>query len=42
MTSWSAASIRVRLTAWYAIVLSLMLVIYASATFLAVRPKCSA
>src|SRR5437764_6407088 len=37
MTSWSAASIRVRLTAWYAIVLSLMLVIYASATFLAVR-----
>src|SRR5437764_6529111 len=37
MTSWSAASIRVRLTAWYTIVLSLMLVIYASATFLAVR-----
>jgi signal transduction histidine kinase len=36
--SWrSAASIRVRLTGWYAIVLSLMLVIYATATFLAVR-----
>jgi heavy metal sensor kinase len=34
---WSAASIRVRLTGWYAIVLSLMLVVYASATFLAVR-----
>jgi heavy metal sensor kinase len=34
---WSAASIRVRLTAWYAVVLSLMLVVYAAATFLAVR-----
>jgi heavy metal sensor kinase len=37
MTRWSAASIRVRLTAWYAIVLSLMLVAYATATFVAVR-----
>ena len=37
MTPWSAASIRVRLTAWYAVVLSLMLVVYATATFFAVR-----
>jgi heavy metal sensor kinase len=37
MTRWSAASIRVRLTAWYALVLALMLVVYATATFLAVR-----
>jgi heavy metal sensor kinase len=37
VTWWSTASIRVRLTAWYAIVLSLMLVVYATATFLAVR-----
>jgi heavy metal sensor kinase len=34
---WSAASIRVRLTAWYAAVLALMLILYATATFLAVR-----
>jgi len=34
---WSGASIRVRLTAWYMAVLTLMLVAYASATFLAVR-----
>ena len=34
---WSHASIRVRLTAWYTAVLSLMLVVYAMATFLAVR-----
>ncbi len=34
---WSTASIRVRLTGWYAIVLSLMLVVYATATFVAVR-----
>lgn len=34
---WRGASIRVRLTAWYTAVLSLMLVIYATATFLAVR-----
>lgn len=34
---WSTASIRVRLTGWYAVVLSLMLVVYATATFLAVR-----
>ena len=36
-TPWSAASIRVRLTGWYALVLSLMLVVYATATFMAVR-----
>jgi heavy metal sensor kinase len=34
---WSAASIRVQLTGWYAVILSLMLVLYAAATFLAVR-----
>src|SRR5262245_8979553 len=34
---WSGASIRVRLTAWYTAVLALMLVLYAAATFLAVR-----
>ena len=34
---WSTASIRVRLTGWYTVVLCLMLVVYASATFLAVR-----
>jgi heavy metal sensor kinase len=34
---WSGASIRVRLTAWYTAVLSLLLVVYAIATFLAVR-----
>jgi heavy metal sensor kinase len=34
---WSSASIRVRLTAWYAVVLALMLVVYATATFVAVR-----
>jgi heavy metal sensor kinase len=38
MTGWfSNASIRVRLTAWYMAVLSLMLVAYATATYLAVR-----
>jgi heavy metal sensor kinase len=37
MRPWSAASIRLRLTTWYAVVLSLMLVVYATATFLAVR-----
>src|SRR2546422_10686646 len=37
MRPWSTASIRVRLTAWYAVVLSLMLVVYATATFVAVR-----
>src|SRR5437879_4382171 len=37
MKPWSTASIRVRLTAWYAVVLSLMLVGYATATFVAVR-----
>jgi signal transduction histidine kinase len=34
---WPAASIRLRLTAWYAVVLTLMLVVYAGATYLAVR-----
>lgn len=34
---WASASIRVRLTAWYVAVLSLMLVVYASATYVAVR-----
>jgi heavy metal sensor kinase len=34
---WSRASIRVRLTVWYMAVLSAMLVVYASATFVAVR-----
>jgi heavy metal sensor kinase len=37
MTRWTTASIRVRLTAWYAVVLALMLVVYATATFVAVR-----
>ena len=36
---WSAASIRVRTTGWYAVALSLMLVVYAAATFLAVRQE---
>jgi heavy metal sensor kinase len=34
---WRAASIRVRLTTWYTLALSLMLVLYASATYVAVR-----
>jgi len=34
---WRATSIRVRLTAWYTLALSLMLVLYAGATYLAVR-----
>ena len=38
MMPWrSAASIRVRLTAWYTAVLFLVLVVYATATFIAVR-----
>jgi len=37
VTPWSRASIRTRLTGWYALVLFLMLVVYATATFLAVR-----
>ena len=36
---WSGASIRVRLTGWYAVVLTLMLVVYATATFVAVRQE---
>lgn len=38
---WAAASIRARLTAWYAVVLAVMLVVYAAATFLAVRHEFS-
>jgi heavy metal sensor kinase len=34
---WPAPSIRLRLTGWYALVLSLMMVVYATATFVAVR-----
>jgi heavy metal sensor kinase len=34
---WSTASIRVRLTAWYTAALTLMLIVYAGATYLAVR-----
>jgi heavy metal sensor kinase len=34
---WRAASIRFRLTGWYAVALSLLLVVYATATFVAVR-----
>jgi len=37
VSGWSAASIRVRLTAWYTAALSLMLVVYAAAVFVAVR-----
>ena len=32
---WTAASIRARLTGWYAIVLVAMLIVYATATYLA-------
>jgi heavy metal sensor kinase len=34
---WSTASIRVRLTAWYSGVLTFMLIVYAGATYVAVR-----
>lgn len=34
---WAAASIRLRLTAWYVAAMCLMLVVYAAATFVAVR-----
>src|SRR5262249_40336427 len=34
---WKTASIRVRLTAWYTAALALMLVVYATAVFVAVR-----
>jgi heavy metal sensor kinase len=34
---WPAPSIRFRLTGWYALVLCLMMVVYATATFVAVR-----
>lgn len=34
---WAAPSIRVRLTTWYAAVLTVMMIVYATATFIAVR-----
>src|SRR6476659_10867 len=34
---WTTASIRARLTGWYAIVLTAMMMVYATATFIAVR-----
>jgi len=34
---WTAPSIRIRLTAWYSVVLFLMLAVYATVTYLAVR-----
>jgi heavy metal sensor kinase len=34
---WPTASIRVRLTTWYVVAICLMLIVYASATFVAVR-----
>jgi heavy metal sensor kinase len=34
---WAAASIRARLTGWYAVVLTVMMMVYATATFIAVR-----
>lgn len=37
MRRWAARPIRVRLTAWYAVVMSLMLVLYAATTYVAVR-----
>lgn len=38
MTSrWSTASIRARLTGWYSVALATMLIVYATATFLAVQ-----
>ena len=36
---FSAASIRVKMTGWYTAALSLMLIVYAAATFLAVRQE---
>jgi heavy metal sensor kinase len=35
--AWSRTSIRARLTGWYAVVLTLMMIVYAIATFIAVR-----
>jgi signal transduction histidine kinase len=37
MRGWSSASIRLRLTAWYTVVLFLMMAIYAAVTFVSVR-----
>jgi len=34
---WSAPSIRVRMTTWYVVAMCLMLIVYAAATFVAVR-----
>lgn len=35
--TWATATIRARLTGWYAVVLTAMLIVYATATFIAVR-----
>jgi heavy metal sensor kinase len=35
--AWAARSIRARLTGWYALVLTVMLIVYATATYVAVR-----
>jgi heavy metal sensor kinase len=37
MTAWAARSIRTRLTGWYALVLTVMLIVYATGVFVAVR-----
>jgi len=37
MTAWAARSIRARLTGWYALVLTVMLIVYATGVFVAVR-----
>jgi heavy metal sensor kinase len=37
MSRWTATSIRARLTGWYAVVLTVMMIAYASTTFVAVR-----
>jgi heavy metal sensor kinase len=34
---WDAASIRVRMTGWYAVALTVMMIVYATATYVAVR-----
>ena len=34
---WTAATIRARLTGWYAVALTVMMIVYATATFVAVR-----
>jgi heavy metal sensor kinase len=39
MPRWSTASIRVRLTGWYAAALSVLLIVYATVTYVAVRAE---